>query len=104
MRCSSTTRKGKQCPIDADRLRDGEWFCHVHDPLGLFRQQQQANWQDRKGPRKNKAIQPNDEVLTQCLRMTCGQIEYRRWERGGISCSVCGGVIELLGVDQKAVW
>lgn len=37
--CCRTTRKGKPCPIFADRNRQGSWFCHVHDPHGAFRQQ-----------------------------------------------------------------
>lgn len=32
--CSCLTAKRIPCPINADRERDGVWFCHVHDPLG----------------------------------------------------------------------
>jgi hypothetical protein len=39
MQCSATTTKGLDCPIHADRVRNGKWFCHVHDPEGLYQQQ-----------------------------------------------------------------
>jgi len=32
--CCCTTKKGNACPFGADRLRDGNWYCHVHDPDG----------------------------------------------------------------------
>ncbi len=38
-RCCATTKKGKPCPIQADRLTDGKPYCHIHDPLGTFQQQ-----------------------------------------------------------------
>lgn len=38
MQCSAVTKKKKRCPIEAR----GNGLCHVHDPTGLFRQQQQA--------------------------------------------------------------
>ena len=28
------------CKVPADRCRDGDWYCHVHDPVGKFQQQQ----------------------------------------------------------------
>ena len=37
--CESTTKKGNLCPILADRLYQGKWVCHIHDPAGTFRQQ-----------------------------------------------------------------
>jgi hypothetical protein len=37
--CCCSTRKGLPCPIDADREREGAWYCHIHDPQGTFRQQ-----------------------------------------------------------------
>jgi len=35
--CSATTNKGLPCPIHGDRLVDGQWLCHVHDPDGTMR-------------------------------------------------------------------
>lgn len=37
--CSATTRKGAPCPFNADRNRNGEWFCHLHDPMGTYQLQ-----------------------------------------------------------------
>lgn len=37
--CCMKTRKGKSCPINADRCHAGEWYCHVHDPEGVFARQ-----------------------------------------------------------------
>ncbi len=40
MNCSALKKNGEFCQINADRLVDGEWVCHIHDPGGLFRFQQ----------------------------------------------------------------
>ena len=32
--CCMPTKKGNRCSIEADRLRDGLWYCHLHDPFG----------------------------------------------------------------------
>lgn len=37
--CCMKTKRGVQCPINADRTRDGKDYCHVHDPEGRFRTQ-----------------------------------------------------------------
>lgn len=47
-RCSATTKKGTPCPIWADRVHDGVWFCHVHDPAGVA----QANLALVRKPKK----------------------------------------------------
>jgi len=41
-KCSARTRGKGECSIYADRCRDGVWYCHVHDPLGVYRQQRAA--------------------------------------------------------------
>lgn len=38
-KCSSLTKKGRACPIEADRIRDGRAYCHVHDPNGVYQRQ-----------------------------------------------------------------
>lgn len=35
-KCSVPTKKGKQCKIPADRRLEGQWYCHLHDPLGKY--------------------------------------------------------------------
>lgn len=35
IKCPCLTKKGKPCPINADRIHDGKPICHVHDPNGL---------------------------------------------------------------------
>jgi hypothetical protein len=40
--CDVLTKKGNLCPINADRCRDGVWYCHVHDPHGTCRKQHGA--------------------------------------------------------------
>ena len=37
--CCQPTKKGKRCPINADRERDGRAYCHVHDPQGVYQRQ-----------------------------------------------------------------
>ena len=32
--CSSFTKSGFPCPLHGDRLLDGKWLCHIHDPDG----------------------------------------------------------------------
>ena len=39
MNCSALTKNGGKCPHDADRNRNGVWFCHVHDPDGVYQRQ-----------------------------------------------------------------
>jgi hypothetical protein len=53
-KCGAMTKKGKPCPIEADRMDAdliGLWWCHVHDPHGLFRQQVTNKRRD-KGPKR----------------------------------------------------
>lgn len=59
MDCSARTRKGQDCPIPADRLRQGQAYCHVHDPDGLYCLQKEVKRAERiakRGqlPRKEK--------------------------------------------------
>ena len=37
--CSATTKQDLPCPIHGDRLVDGHWLCHIHDPEGTFQRQ-----------------------------------------------------------------
>lgn len=56
--CCATTRKGFPCLIDADRLHRGQWYCHLHDPDGLYRQQvvaRRRNLQRRRSPQLVRA-------------------------------------------------
>jgi hypothetical protein len=48
MRCSCLTKKHKPCPIHADRMTEGKWYCHVHDPRGTFQKQVAAMKDERK--------------------------------------------------------
>ena len=41
-KCVALTEKKKPCSVNADRVRGGKDFCHVHDPEGVFRAQQEA--------------------------------------------------------------
>ena len=52
--CETITRKGKPCPIEADRVREGVWYCHVHDPEGLYRLQVKANAADDRIDRQER--------------------------------------------------
>lgn len=54
MKCCATTREGKPCSIDADRIHDTYGYCHVHDPEGLFRDQQKARREERKVLRESR--------------------------------------------------
>ncbi len=40
--CEATTKRGKPCSLDGDRLVGGKWLCHVHEPGGVLRCQQAA--------------------------------------------------------------
>lgn len=40
--CSAKTTKGDPCSIHADRYHNGKTYCHVHDPDGVYQQQQQG--------------------------------------------------------------
>jgi len=53
-KCIAITKKGKPCPINADRYRSGNWYCHVHDQLGLFRINVIKNRQAIKNRRKKR--------------------------------------------------
>lgn len=46
--CAAVTKKKRPCPIEADRIRDGQWFCHVHDPHGLFQEQMEVKRKERR--------------------------------------------------------
>ncbi len=37
--CCVPTTKGGACGIPADREIDGKWYCHVHDPNGVYQKQ-----------------------------------------------------------------
>lgn len=37
--CCTPTTKGGACGIPADRELDGRWYCHVHDPNGVYQKQ-----------------------------------------------------------------
>ena len=63
--CSATTKGKDGCTIPADRVRGGSWFCHVHDPEGLFQLQQEAKRQDRiarKRERQSRTWKPSRDV------------------------------------------
>lgn len=51
--CSARTRKGAPCPINADRIRNGAPYCHVHDPQGVYQQQNRGEL-----PRHRAEAQP----------------------------------------------
>lgn len=45
MQCYRRTMEGKPCGIPADRVeKNGKPVCHVHDPAGVFQQQQSKRW------------------------------------------------------------
>lgn len=56
--CCCTTREGFPCPIEADRDRDGVAYCHVHDPLGKYRQNVKAG---RHAPKPTPSV-PTERV------------------------------------------
>lgn len=33
-RCCKRTASRQPCTLEADRERNGRWYCHVHDPQG----------------------------------------------------------------------
>ena len=37
MKCCCKTSKWEDCKVQADRQRGDKWYCHIHDPIGLFR-------------------------------------------------------------------
>ena len=37
--CCALTKKKMPCSINADREREGKWYCHVHDPEGTYQGQ-----------------------------------------------------------------
>lgn len=39
MICSKVRKNGRNCMIDADRCVDGVWYCHMHDPTGIYQRQ-----------------------------------------------------------------
>lgn len=55
--CCFTTRKGTPCTIPADRSSNGVWYCHVHDPGGVF----QAN--QRGLPRPERPAPPPEPKI-----------------------------------------
>lgn len=55
MPCCYLTAKGKPCPIEPDRLIDGQWVCHVHDPNGLAAKNREGMKQDRLERKRLKA-------------------------------------------------
>ena len=34
--CAGTDKSDLPCPGHGDRLVDGNWYCHIHDPEGSF--------------------------------------------------------------------
>ena len=50
--CEKLTKRKEPCPIDADRVRAGHWYCHVHDPEGTFALQKEARKAERIATRK----------------------------------------------------
>ncbi len=34
--CTAFDKHDLPCPIHGDRLVDGHWYCHIHDPEGAF--------------------------------------------------------------------
>lgn len=54
MQCCKQTGKGVPCPIYGDRCRDGQWYCHVHDPQGLFMSQQRCKRAEKEKRKKRR--------------------------------------------------
>ena len=55
------TAKGLPCPIVADRMTRGQWYCHVHDPNGVYRQQVNVRIA-AKTPKQPKPAKPTRQV------------------------------------------
>lgn len=46
--CKARRVDGSACSLHADRLRDGWWYCHIHDPEG----QAFKNWKAKRDTTK----------------------------------------------------
>ena len=46
--CTATTNKDLPCPHHGDRLVDGKWLCHIHDPDGTFQRQHRRAFEDHQ--------------------------------------------------------
>jgi hypothetical protein len=55
MQCQSKTKRHIECLIEADRYIEGKWYCHVHDPRGIFQLQ--------RIERKTRQIKMLSEVI-----------------------------------------
>ncbi len=44
--CTAITKADLPCPIHGDRLVDGKWLCHIHDPDGTFQRQHRRAFED----------------------------------------------------------
>lgn len=58
MHCSAQTKKKQPCPNHADRCHNGVWYCHVHDPHGIFRQQHPSKSKGEPALIESPSIQP----------------------------------------------
>lgn len=54
MNCSCLTKKKNPCPIEADRCREGIWYCHVHDPWGINMKNINMKRKARKSREENR--------------------------------------------------
>ena len=59
--CCCTTNKGRLCQIEADRMRDGKPYCHVHDPWGAY-QMSKASHLAKRTPKCVLYIYSESEV------------------------------------------
>lgn len=75
--CAAVTKKRRPCSIDADRVRDGVWLCHVHDPQGLFRQNVVGK-REREAPmRRVKQLKRKSAKRASWLRRRAGPLHPR---------------------------
>ena len=62
--CVATTNKDLPCPIHGDRLVDGKWYCHVHDPDGTMQKtlRGEIRTPDVEGQMKFDELKSDDEL------------------------------------------
>jgi len=73
--CCKNTKKGHPCPHHADRCRDGVWYCHVHDPGGVFRENVLAGRRDKAAvvvDRNEARKQEREEAWARALKRMIG--------------------------------
>lgn len=65
--CCCLKKNRQPCSIEADRQRDGKWFCHIHDPRGNFQTNNPSNPElntDDASPSSEETLMKNLDLLT----------------------------------------